>query len=197
MFNLLLGLFKSNYVRIAENTAKYYLELTRNYSDSFTDEISLLATAGVLDAQVYIFTERSIELETILAMSRAAISSEEISFDISTYEAVAMQQRLRKYNRKRSAGAALEFLLDDKTSLQEDSLFKFVFSLEVEIFSVDSPNFLRSDIEWSCYTKANTISKAIRKMKQEYMGETLFHRATNAFMESPDFKLTRKQIGIK
>ena len=198
VLNLFRALSKSNYALIAENTTKYYLELTRNYSDRFTDKISLLATAGILDAQVYIFRERSIELETILAMARAAVSSEASTVDISTYEAVAMEERLRKYNRKkRSSRAATEFLLGQNTSLEEDPLFKFVFSLEVELFAVDSPNVSRTDIEWSCYTKANTISKAIRKMKQKYVGETLFHRATTNLMESPDFEMIRKQIGIK
>jgi len=192
---LVKTLFKSNFTRIAENTTKYYLELTRNYSNRFDDEVTLLATVGILDAQVYIFVERSIELETILAMARAAVSSEEASLDISTYERVAMGERLRKYRRKRSS--AVEFLLGKETKFEEDPLFNFVFSLEVELFAVDSRRFSRADIEWSCYTKANTISNAIRKTKERYNSEAPFALATANLMDSPKFEAIRKQLGIK
>ena len=194
---LVKTLFKSNFTRIAENTTKYYLELTRNYSNRFYDEVILLATVGILDAQVYIFAERSIELETILAMARAAVSSEEASLDISTYKRVAMGERLRKYRRKRSSAAAVELLVGEETKFEEDPLFNFVFSLEVELFAVDSRRFSRADIEWSCYTKANTISNAIRKTKEKYNSEVPFALATANLMGSPKFEAIRKQLGIR
>jgi len=194
---LVKTLFKSNFTRIAENTTKYYLELTRNYSNRFDDEVTLLATVGILDAQVYIFAERSIELETILAMARAAVSSEEASLDISTYKRVAMGERSRKYRRKRSSDAAVEFLIGEETKFEEDPLFNFVFSLEVELFAVDSRRFSRADIEQACYTKANTIFKAIRRTKERYHGKDLFAKATANFMELPQSQQVRKQLGIK
>ena len=43
-----LNPFKSNYTLIAENTTKYYVELTKNHKDRFSDEASLLATAGAI-----------------------------------------------------------------------------------------------------------------------------------------------------
>lgn len=50
---------ESNFTLIAENTTKYYLELRKNYKDRFNDEVSLLATAGILDAQFYIFGDQT------------------------------------------------------------------------------------------------------------------------------------------
>ena len=191
----LRDLFKSNFTRIAENTTKYYLELKNNYGNSFSDEISLLAATGALDAQNYIFIEHSIDIDTIIDMARTAVSSEEASLDISTYERVAMGERLRKYRRKRSS--AVEFLLGEETKFEEDPLFNFVFSLEVELFAVDSRRFSRADIEWSCYTKANTISNAIRKTKERYNSEAPFALATANLMDSPKFEAIRKQLGIK
>ena len=47
-----LGLFKSNFTRIAENTTKYYLELIRNYSNKFDDEVTLSWRLNAADALV-------------------------------------------------------------------------------------------------------------------------------------------------
>ena len=77
----LRDLFKSNFARIAENTTKYYLELKTNCGNRFCDEIFLLATAGVLDAQNYIFVEHSIEIDTIIDMARKAVSQEGNEFE--------------------------------------------------------------------------------------------------------------------
>jgi len=73
-----MGCFGSdNFTFIATNTTKYYLELTRNYGNRFSDKASLMATAGVLDAQTYIFVERTISLSTILDIAKEATSSVE------------------------------------------------------------------------------------------------------------------------
>jgi len=62
---------ENNFVLIATNTTKYYLELTRNYSYRFHDEASLLATAGLLDAQNYVFIdEPQISPSEILDMAQ-------------------------------------------------------------------------------------------------------------------------------
>ena len=66
-----------NFAFIATNTTKYYLELTRNYGNRFSDKASLIATAGILDAQTYVFVERTISLPTMLDMAKEATSSVE------------------------------------------------------------------------------------------------------------------------
>lgn len=47
----------SNFELIAENTTKFYMELSSEHAHRFTSEASLLATAGVLDAIRYIQEE--------------------------------------------------------------------------------------------------------------------------------------------
>ena len=66
---------ENNSTFIAENTTKYYLELSRNYGGRFNDESSLLATAGILDARVYIFIEQSIQPSEIIKLAKKSISS--------------------------------------------------------------------------------------------------------------------------
>ena len=86
---------------------------------------------------------------------------------------------------------------DEKDELYGDTLFNFIFSLEVEIFTVDSPEFPRSAIEIACYEKADAILKAINRMKKGYKGEKLFTLATIGLMDSPRFEVIREQLGIK
>ncbi len=66
---------ESNYTFVAENTTKYYLELSRNYGGRFNDESSLLATAGILDAQFYIFIEQKINPMEILYIAKKSFGS--------------------------------------------------------------------------------------------------------------------------
>jgi len=66
---------ESNYTFIAENTTKYYLELARNYGGRFNDESSLLATAGILDAQYYIFMQRKINPMKILYIAKKSLGA--------------------------------------------------------------------------------------------------------------------------
>ncbi len=70
---------KSNFTFIAENTTKYYLELTKNYKNRFNDETSLLATAGILDALVYIFMDQTINPQEIIDIAQKSVSSKEES----------------------------------------------------------------------------------------------------------------------
>jgi len=73
---------ENNFVLIATNTTKYYLELTRHCSNRFSDEVSLLATAGLLDAKNYIFIEQAINPSEILDMAqRSALLGEEALID--------------------------------------------------------------------------------------------------------------------
>ena len=96
--------FKSNFVRIAENTAKYYLELNGKYADRFEDESSMLATAGVLDAQNYIFTDKpQIDIETLIGLAKDSVSGvNEIAKNIRTYAFGSTMNQFKK--RKISAG---------------------------------------------------------------------------------------------
>ena len=191
---LVKALFKSNFTRIAENTTKYYLELTRNYRSRFDDEVTLLATAGVLDAQTYVFAEGSIDLDTISHIAKQAVSKEEL--EPTSYQRIASQAKLQKFLAK-SPIDKIASSSEEKDELEKDTLFNFIFSLEVEIFTIDSPEFSRSAIEIACYGKADTILKAINRMKKGYKGEKLFALATANLMDSPKFEAIRKQLGIK
>lgn len=66
---------ESNFTLIAENTAKYYLELTKNYRNRFKDEASLLATAGILDALVYVFMDQTINPQEIIDIAQKSVLS--------------------------------------------------------------------------------------------------------------------------
>jgi hypothetical protein len=180
-------LFKSNFARIAENTTKYYLELKTSYGNRFSDEICLLATAGVLDAQNYVFVEHSIDIDTIIDMAKRAVSENE---EAGIYTILKAYGLLSAY--KPVLKRATELF-----ELQRDPLFQFILSLEVALFIVDNPRFSSSDIGLACCKKANTISNAIRKTKKKYRGEGLFALAVARFMESPEFQQVRKQLGIK
>jgi len=189
----LFSLFKSNFTIIAENTTKYYLELTRNYSNRFDDEVALLTTAGVLDAQTYVFVEGSIDLDAISHIAEQAVSKEEL--EPTSYQKMASQAFLEKF-RAKSPINRIVFSSEEKEALEKDTLFNFIFSLEVEIFAVESPRLSRSRIEIACYDKANTLFK-IRKTRDRYNSEAPFALATANLMDSPTFEAIRKQLGIK
>jgi hypothetical protein len=190
----------NNYTLIAENTTKYYLELTRNYSDRFTEEVSLLATTAALDAQNYIF-EDSIKLETIIRIARQASGKEELG--PASYHRMKLKDRISKIERKNispsEAFTSILSLLEpgERDGLEKDALFNLIFDLEIELFVIDNPEFHRSEIEAACYDMAETIYKAVCKTKRNYKGEQLFARATDVIMNNPTFKPLRKQLSIK
>lgn len=64
-----------NFTLEAAKVTKYYLELTKKYPDRFEDEVSLLATAGLLDAHDYI--EVTISVSQIISIAKEAISAKE------------------------------------------------------------------------------------------------------------------------
>jgi hypothetical protein len=190
------AILKSNYALIAENITKYYLELTRNYRSRFDDEVTLLTTAGVLDAQTYVFIEGSIDLDTISHIARDVVSKE-IS-DFNPRRRLAAQERHGMFpfqKRHKSPDDILRLFEDDE--FEDNTLLDFVFGLEVSIFKTDCPRFSRVDIELACWKKINTILKAINRMEKRYKGEKLFTLATANLMNSPKFEVIRKQIGIK
>jgi hypothetical protein len=186
----LQDLFKSNFARIAENTTKYYLELKTNYGDKFSGEASLLATAGVLDTQNYVFTEHSIGLDTLIDMAKKAVSQK--GEELTDYRRLKAQEFFT-----RPGGFREAFIrLSAEKEFEQDPLFNFVFSLEVVLFKVDNPKFLISDIEFACFKKASTIANTIWKTKEKYRDGGLFVSVTSSFMNSPDFQTYRKQLGI-
>jgi hypothetical protein len=63
---------ENNFTFIAVNTTKYYLELARGYHDRFKNEVCLLATSGVLDAQ-YCVMKQTVKPSEILEMAEGAI----------------------------------------------------------------------------------------------------------------------------
>jgi hypothetical protein len=68
---------EDNYTFIAQNTTKYYLELQQHYQERYRTSTSLLATAGVLDAQNYIFIEKNFDISDLLHMAEDASPHEE------------------------------------------------------------------------------------------------------------------------
>jgi hypothetical protein len=193
------GLFKSNFTRIAENTTKFYLELKNNYSDRFPDETSLLAAAGILDAQTYVFHEKSIQVETVLHIAGLAVSPEQAPSELSPYRSLATEEILGEFHTKRQEGdfgdAFLKYSRRKDDLLKKEPLFDFVFSLEVEILKVDCPRITPSEIALACYQKRNTITKAIQDVKGKYRSQIAQDAA--CFMELPRYQPIRKQLGVR
>ena len=144
----LRDLFQSNFSRIAENTTNYYLELKNNYGDRFSDEISLLATAGVLDTQNYIFAEQTLDTARIIDMAKKALSQE--GKELNEYKKAKVQATMSSFD-------DLVKYLSEEDGLEQDPLFNFVFNLEVAIFSIDNPYFSISDILGSLSLKLSTF----------------------------------------
>jgi hypothetical protein len=70
---------ESNFTLVAENVAKFYLELTSKYKNRFTTEYSILAVAGILDAQNYIFILQTISPQEIIDIAQKTASLNEES----------------------------------------------------------------------------------------------------------------------
>jgi len=69
-----LGIEDDNYILITKNISKYYMELINNYRDKFEDQITLLLTTGILDAQQYIFVEKSIDISEIHETAKNSVN---------------------------------------------------------------------------------------------------------------------------
>lgn len=65
-----------NFTLIARKATMYYLELLKNYRQKFTSETYLLGAAGVFDAQVYVFMNKSIEISEIVELAEEVVASE-------------------------------------------------------------------------------------------------------------------------
>ena len=153
-----------------------------------------MATAGVLDAQAYIFVEGSIKVDAMLSIARGVLSEGEMSEESLDF----YYYRLMAWEEWRKGKTSKDLILGkDNTELEDDPLFGFIFSLEVELFKVDTPHSPPSEIASACYSKANTIFKAIKKTKAKYTSEILFSKATTNFMESHELEPIRVQLGIR
>ena len=183
-----LNPFKSNYAQIAENTTKYYVELTRNYKDRFGDEASLLATAGVLDAQNYIFISNpQITVAEIIKMANAVISHKNNIVNEIAYS---------KRKAAQSSGMTFADFITDDSKWRIDPLTGFIIALEVKIFEADS-NFSTDSIVEACSQKLKDITKTVQKTRDKYVSERMFALATDNLMGLESAKAVRKQLGIK
>ena len=182
--------FKSNFVRIAENTVKYYMELNEKYADRFEEESSSLATAGVLDAQNYIFADKpQIDIETLIGLAKDSVSGvNEIAKNVRAY---AFGSTMSQFKKRKINAVDVITAVDSK-----DPLTDFICSLEVLLLEVDT-SFSKMDIILACAVKYDSIKKAIEKTKEKYKGEKAFALATATFMDSPEFKAFREQPAIK
>ena len=182
--------FKSNFMRIAENTVKYYMELNEKYADRFEDESSMLATAGVLDAQNYIFNDKpQINIETLIGLAKDSVSGvNEIAKNVRAY---AFGITMNQFKKREISTVDMLTAVDSP-----DSLIDFIVSLEVELFEVDT-SLSKRDIMLACAVKYDSIKKAMGKTKEKYTGEKTFALATATLMDSPECKVFREQLAIK
>ena len=104
---------------------------------------------GTLDAQTYVFVEGPIALTAISYIAKQVVSKEEL--ELTSYQKMASHAHLKKLKAKSPVDKILSS--GKKDELYEDTLFNFIFSLEVKIFAVDNPEFSRSAIELACYEK--------------------------------------------
>ncbi|KSV17263.1 hypothetical protein DA01_06590 [Dehalococcoides mccartyi] len=189
------GLFrrKDNYTIIAENTAKYYLALKSRYSNRLTDCFSLFAATVATDTQVYLSLNQ-ISTDTILHIVRKALGHNP---EIPTYQTIRKREWASELDLRNGFSKTKYFFSGYAADeLEKDTLFNLVFELEIEIFSIDSPEFNRENIEIACYTQAKNIYKTVKKVLLNYKGEPIFAVSTSVFMDSSGFASIREQLGI-
>jgi len=189
-------IFKSNFTRIAEYTTKYYLELINRYQERFRDDTSVLATAGVMDTQNYIFNSRpKFEIGLIITIARDSITGVES-------HTPSVKYMFHQYKMAGGRNSLIDVISgEDDAQLNNmpestKSLFYFVVGLEMLIFQVDS-RISTVSIQEACYYKRKTIEKAIVNTINRYrVGKGLVAKATTRFMESPRFLSVRQELGI-
>jgi len=189
--------FKSNYVRIAENTVKYYMELKQKHEDRFGDEASILATAGVLDAQNYIFSRNpQISIETLMDLAKESVSKEN-----GIANAVRDQLNSRIISKfKRKKINSVDFLTGNYKDrpLYDfiNPLSDFIISLEFLLFKADT-TYSNSAISFAIGSKLDSIIKSIAQVQRAYKTDKIFALATYNFMNLPQSRVFRQQLGIK
>jgi hypothetical protein len=189
--------FKTNFSFIAENTTKFYMELKTRYKGRFPDNASLLATAGILDAQNYIFpSSPKIDITDVIEVARRCTAKDQNHIPIR--KDIRYSEMKERYRQRKSSAADLLISLVDSTEPPEctDEVFDFVFGLEVLLFKADT-KFSPSDVEEACRSKHETIEKAITgTMKKYNVGKGVFAQATTTFMEDVSQESLRTSLGI-
>ena len=188
--------FKTNFSLIAENTTRFYMELTTRYKERFPDDASLLATAGILDARNYVFSSPpQIEITDIIELERKCTAKGEDYIPIR--KSIQYSDNIQRYrDHKSSVADLLSFEYSNGLPECTDEVFDFVFSLELLIFKADS-KFSPFDIEEACRTKHKTIEKAITgTMKKYHIGKGVFALATTTFMEDISQESLRDRLGV-
>ena len=92
---------------------------------------------GTLDVQTYVFVEDSITLSAISYTTKQVVSKGEL--ELTSYQKMTSHTEPKKLKAKSSVDKIISS--GKKDELYGDTLFNFIFSLEVEIFTVDSPEF--------------------------------------------------------
>ncbi len=68
------GIQDDNFSIITKMIASYYMEFNSSkYKRRFTDDIALLTTVGVLDAQIYVFQEKNITIQEIKNLAKVSL----------------------------------------------------------------------------------------------------------------------------
>jgi len=189
--------FKTHFSLIAENTTKFYMELTTRYRERFPDDASLLAAAGVLDAQNYIFpSPPKIDITDVMELARKCTAKDEDY--IPMRKLIQYSDNTRRYrDHKSSIGDLLSFEYSEGPPECTDEVFDFVFGLELLLFEVDNKRFSPQAIEEACRSKYKTIEKAITQTMKKYkVGQGILARATTAFIENSSLEPLRNRLGI-
>ena len=189
--------FKTNFSLIAENTTEYYMELTTRYKGRFPDDSSLLAAAGILDAQNYIFpSPPQIDITDVIELARRCTFKGEDYIPIRKF--IQYSDHLQRYqNHKSSVADFLSFEYSTGPPECTDEFFDFVFGLELLLFKADIKEFSPYAIEEACRSKYKTIEKAIAKTMKKYnVGKGIFAQATTIFMENVSLQSLRDSLGI-
>lgn len=176
--------WKDNYAIIAENTTKFYLELQRNYASRFPDETGLLSAAGICDAAVYVFAEKTISVDDIVEVAAA----------VAAKRSVVQLQRMENKLQRLSAGKMTpgDLLLDKHSNPLTD----FIAGLELKLFAVESPRLRESDIVGAVVSKYETIAKVVAKTTEKYKSEPQFASNVKALMEAPEHAGLRSRLRI-
>ncbi len=147
-----------NFIIITKMITNYYMELYTQYKNQFKDEISLLATVGVLDAQVYVFQEKSITIQEIINIAKISVT-------------------------------------------KNNPVLDFVLNFGIILSKIDNPLFTIDDIKNAWDSEKNRLELIIDEIMIKYPLGTkeveLVKYHSNLFMNSPQTKIIRQEIGIK
>jgi hypothetical protein len=70
------GIQVDNFSLITKMIASYYMEFDLKYKRRFRDDIALLTTVGVLDAQIYVFQEKNITIQEIKNLAKVSLTKQ-------------------------------------------------------------------------------------------------------------------------